>query len=241
MIDIIASLDFETTGTDNKTDRPVSVNFALLDRDGRRLPGSLHTIVAATDAAGEPVQIPEGASAVHHITTPIAQRWGAPSIIVIGLIASQLRVCERERIPLCIFNATFDWPLLHNEAARHGVEMPTNIDLLDPLVIDRAIDRYRKGKRTLSAMAPVYDVALDDAHDAEADAAASVAIVREQLKHGALMCQSMRELQYWQLFAFTQWKEHMNEYWACIGSTSRVTGGWPGHTFALDFPEEDQR
>ncbi len=40
-------------------------------------------------------------------------------------------------------------------------------------MLDKAVDRYRKGKRTLEAAAERYGVALDDAHDAGADAIAA--------------------------------------------------------------------
>ena len=60
--------------------------------------------------------------------------------------------------------------------------------VIDPLVIDKAVDRYRKGKRTLEAAAAFYGVPLDDAHDAGADAIAAgrvaQAIARE---HGAAL------------------------------------------------------
>ena len=58
---------------------------------------------------------------------------------------------------------------------RHGVEPlgERRRRVIDPLVIDKAVDRYRKGKRTLEAAAELYGVALDDAHDAGADAIAA--------------------------------------------------------------------
>ena len=40
-------------------------------------------------------------------------------------------------------------------------------------MIDKAVDRYRKGKRTLTAAAMHYGVVLTDAHDAGADALAA--------------------------------------------------------------------
>lgn len=240
MIDIIASLDFETTGVDPHTDRPVSVNFALIDGQGRRLPGSIHTLVAATGEAGEPVTIPEEASAVHGITTEHARRYGVPADVVALHLAAMMDIIARDRIPLCIFNATFDWTMLHVEGLRCGIVMPSDVLLLDPLVIDRDIDRYRKGKRTLTAMSQHYGVALDTAHDAEADAAAAVAIVRKQLTHPELTPLSLRALQFFQHGAFINWREHMNEYWARIGKDARVTESWPGHLSALDFPPHDE-
>src|SRR5699024_10583423 len=43
----------------------------------------------------------------------------------------------------------------------------------DPLVIDRQVDRYRKGKRTLIAACDTYGVTLGQAHDAGEDAIAA--------------------------------------------------------------------
>ncbi len=40
-------------------------------------------------------------------------------------------------------------------------------------MLDRVVDRYRKGKRTLEAAAAVYGIDLTDAHDASADAVAA--------------------------------------------------------------------
>ncbi len=50
--------------------------------------------------------------------------------------------------------------------------------MVDPLTIDRAVDRYRRGKRTLEAVCGVYGVTLDAAHDAGADALAAVQVAR---------------------------------------------------------------
>ncbi|MCU1405607.1 MAG: polymerase subunit epsilon, partial [Glaciihabitans sp.] len=44
---------------------------------------------------------------------------------------------------------------------------------IDPLVLDKTVDKYRKGKRTLEAAALHYGVDLTDAHDAAADAVAA--------------------------------------------------------------------
>src|SRR5699024_4273484 len=73
-----------------------------------------------------------------------------------------------------VYNAPYDLTLLDRECRRHGLE-PINAPgpVIDPLVIDKTVDRYRKGKRTLEVAAAHYQVALDDAHDAGADAIAA--------------------------------------------------------------------
>ncbi|MCA1008965.1 3'-5' exonuclease, partial [Rhodococcus hoagii] len=60
---------------------------------------------------------------------------------------------------------------------REGVRLgypPLEVGLvIDPFVIDRAMDPYRKGKRTLEATCNAYGVRLDDAHSASGDALAA--------------------------------------------------------------------
>jgi len=159
--------DLETTGVDVDTSRIVSACIAILDLDG--------SVVARWDWLADPViEIPEGASAVHGITTDRARREGRTSAHVIAEIAQTLRVFEELRMPLVVYNAPYDLSLLDRECRRQGIPPLTSPSLvIDPLVIDKFVDRYRKGKRTLEVTAERYGVALDDAHDAGSDAIAA--------------------------------------------------------------------
>ena len=49
--------------------------------------------------------------------------------------------------------------------------------VLDALVIDRRFDRYRKGRRRLVDLCDQYQVTIGHAHDAAADAEASVGVL----------------------------------------------------------------
>ena len=49
--------------------------------------------------------------------------------------------------------------------------------MLDAVVLDRHVDRYRKGSRTLAALCAQYGVTIENAHDASADAMASVGVL----------------------------------------------------------------
>ena len=72
------------------------------------------------------------------------------------------------------YNAAYDLTLLEREAVRYGhAPLPGPGPVIDPLVIDKAVDRYRRGKRTLTAAAAHYGVELPNAHDAGADAVAA--------------------------------------------------------------------
>jgi DNA polymerase-3 subunit epsilon len=49
--------------------------------------------------------------------------------------------------------------------------------VIDVLVLDRHVDRYRQGKRTLVELCATYGVVIDHAHDAVADAVAAMRVL----------------------------------------------------------------
>ena len=165
--DRLGVFDLETTGVDVDTSRIVSACIAVLDDAGR--------VISRWDWLADPgIEIPEGASAVHGITTQRARAEGRPVTLVIAEIAQTLRVLFDSRIPVTVYNAPYDLTLLDRECRRHGLDALDDVaPVIDPLVIDKAVDRYRKGKRTLEVTAELYEVPLDDAHDAGADAIAA--------------------------------------------------------------------
>ena len=165
--DAVGVFDLETTGIDTDTARIVSASVAVLDDCGM--------VVERKDWLLDPgVEIPAGASAVHGISTERARRYGRPAAEVVPEILAAIRSVERRGIPLVVYNAPYDLTLLHREANRHGHEpLDGSGHVIDPLVVDKALDRYRKGKRTLEVTAAVYGVDLTDAHDAAADAIAA--------------------------------------------------------------------
>ncbi|WP_083393136.1 exonuclease domain-containing protein [Curtobacterium sp. MMLR14_010] len=158
--------DLETTGIDVETARIVTAHVGLIDMTGR-------SIVEGAWLADPGVPIPEQASAVHGISTERAQAEGRPAGEVVAEIVLAIEAVFARGIPLVIYNAPYDLTLLDREAKRHGIASPVIGNVVDPLVIDKALDTYRKGKRTLEAAAETYGVTLSDAHDAGADAIAA--------------------------------------------------------------------
>lgn len=159
--------DLETTGVDVDRARIVSACVAVLDGAG--------AVLARWDWLADPgVEIPEASTAVHGITTDRARLEGRPAAVVVGEIAQALRTLWATGVPVVVYNAPFDLSLLDRESRRHGVApIAEPSPVIDPLVLDKALDRYRPGKRTLEHAAEEYGVALDDAHDAGADAIAA--------------------------------------------------------------------
>ena len=165
--DRLAVFDLETTGIDVRTSRIVTAHVGVIDADGAPVEGT-------TWLADPGVEIPAGASAVHGISTEHAREHGRPAGEVVAEVSEALRSLLARGIPVVIYNAPYDLSLLAFEARRWGV--PVLIDpspVIDPLVIDKAVDRYRKGKRTLVQAALHYGVPLTEAHDAGADAIAA--------------------------------------------------------------------
>ena len=165
--DRLAVFDLETTGIDVRTSRIVTAHVGVIDADGAPVEGT-------TWLADPGVEIPAGASAVHGISTEHAREHGRPAGEVVAEVSEALRSLLARGVPVVIYNAPYDLSLLAFEARRWGV--PVLIDpcpVIDPLVIDKALDRYRKGKRTLVQAALHYGVPLTEAHDAGADAIAA--------------------------------------------------------------------
>lgn len=159
--------DLETTGIDVETARIVTAHVGLLDDAGR--------VVRRHDWLVDPgVEIPAGATAVHGITTERARSEGMPARDAVAGIVAALRRLFDAGIPVVAYNAPYDFTLLDRECRRHGVPaLLSPGPIVDPLVIDKAVDKYRRGKRTLTVTATHYGVSLTEAHDAGADAIAA--------------------------------------------------------------------
>lgn len=163
----LAVFDLETTGIDVETSRIVSAHVGVIDANGE--------LVERHDWLADPgIEIPLGASAVHGITTERARAEGRPADLVVEEIIAALNDVFARGLAVTIYNAPYDLTLLHREALRYEVTpLHEPAPIIDPLVLDKVLDRYRKGKRTLEAAAEFYGVALTEAHDASADAVAA--------------------------------------------------------------------
>ncbi|MER6078756.1 3'-5' exonuclease [Streptomyces sp. NPDC013157] len=173
----LAAFDTETTGVDVETDRIVSAAVVVQDAPGTR-PRVTRWLV------NPGVPVPEAATAVHGLTDEHLQRngrWPAP---VMHEIAEELAEHAAMHRPLVVMNAPFDLTLLDRELRRHRASAldrwfeASPLLVLDPRVLDKHLDRYRKGRRTLTDLCAHYEVTLEGAHDAGADALASLELVR---------------------------------------------------------------
>ncbi|WP_432134436.1 MULTISPECIES: 3'-5' exonuclease [unclassified Streptomyces] len=173
----LAAFDTETTGVDVESDRIVSAALVVQDAAGGR-PRVTRWLV------NPGVPVPEAATAVHGLTEDHLQRngrWPAPVMYEIAELLAEQAAAGR---PLVVMNAPFDLTLLDRELRRHRASPlgrwleSSPLTVLDPRVLDKHLDRYRKGRRTLTDLCEQYGVALSDAHDAAADALAALEVVR---------------------------------------------------------------
>lgn len=173
----LVGFDTETTGVDVTNDRIVTA--ALVIRDG--LHGLSRTRTWVIDPG---VEIPEAASAIHGITTEYARRHGRPPAEVLEELAVAISGAMADGVPVVAYNAAFDLTILEYELARHGLRTVTERlgrtpgPAIDPLVLDRALDRYRPGKRRLENLAQFYSVvASGDLHAADVDVEATLDVL----------------------------------------------------------------
>lgn len=167
----LLSLDTETTGVDPWTCSVVTCNMTY------DTPGQEPYICDWLINPG--VGIPEGAAAVHGITDEIAQTHGMPAEIGLASIAEHLNLWSDRGLPIVVYNASYDLTLLRCEFDRYGIDCRNDFSLvIDPLVLDKQLDKFRKGKRQLTVTAAHYGITLDNAHSADADSKASVAVAR---------------------------------------------------------------
>ena len=136
-------------------------------------------------------------------------------------------------IPVVAYNAPFDFSMLKNEAVRHGIApIHAPSPVIDPLVVDKTYDRYRRGKRTLSVVAEHYAVPLDSAHEACADAVAAgrLALALAE-KFGPWMPPTLDELHTRQIAWARAQAASLTEYFVKVGrldaTAPPLDGAWP--------------
>jgi DNA polymerase-3 subunit epsilon len=173
----LLAFDTETTGIDIETVRIVSAAAILVGGGaGREARNWL------TDVDG--VEIPEGATAVHGITTDHARAHGIPAKGAVEDIVTVLADCVTAGTAIVGHNVVYDISLLDREARRHlGLGLADAFDIGHMRVVDtRILDQHvlprrrrvseKQGARQLITLAQVYSLDWDEeaAHGSEYDA-----------------------------------------------------------------------
>jgi DNA polymerase III subunit epsilon len=224
----LVGFDLETTGTDVETDRIVTAALVVLESDGR-------VAQERTWLLDPGVAIPEEATAIHGISTERARAHGAPAAAAVAEIVEALVGLVRTGAPLAVMNARYDLSLLDRECRRHRIaplserSAVRGFPVVDPLVLDKHVDRYRKGRRTLQALCAHYGVPLDSAHDARSDAVAATRVARRIGEgHPAVGAVSPVELTELQVRAAAEQSASLQEFLRRTSDPrARVEGAWP--------------
>ncbi|MFE9064854.1 exonuclease domain-containing protein [Streptomyces violaceusniger] len=177
----LVGFDLETTGVNVETARIVTA--ATIDYKHGDSTDTLSDR-ARLWLANPGIPIPTEATAVHGVTTEEARSDGRPAAQVADEIADTLAAALSTGIPVVAMNGRYDFTVLDRELRRHqlrtlwerlGGDVPPG-PVIDPYILDKQADKYRKGSRRLEVLAAHYGVTLAAAHTADADALAAVQV-----------------------------------------------------------------
>ncbi len=169
----VLGLDLETTGVDRFNDVPVS--YALVSV----VDGFVRTSWSGLIDPGR--DVPPDATAVHGITAERARSEGMPLPVAVELLCDAVLAASARGAPVAGMRLDYDLTLLDTQAKVHGVgglaERGWCGPVLDAAVLDRKFDPDRLGRRTLADLCTHYGIEFVGAHDASADAVASVEVL----------------------------------------------------------------
>ena len=216
----LAVFDLETTGLDVNTSRIVTACVAVINQNGET--------ESVTEWLVNPgIEIPEAASRVHGVTTKVASEKGADPASSVREIIELLRSLNLE-MPLVAFNASYDFSILRSEALRYSLEPLDPKPVIDPLVIDRKLERYRSGKKNLATLTAIYKVELSDAHNSTADAVAAGQLAQRMAAKYPELDIDLGELHDLQARWADEWQLSMQEFLKKQNRPDfRAELGWP--------------
>jgi DNA polymerase III subunit epsilon len=159
--------DLETTAADPETARIVQACVGWADP----ATGGWEPDVRLANPG---IPIPAEATEIHHITDADVAAAPDAEATVMWLVDT-LEGAWDSHLPVVGFNVCYDLTVLDRESRRVlGRKLLKPRHVLDPFVLDKEVDFYRRGLRTLAATCQLYGVPLDNAHDAGADTFATV-------------------------------------------------------------------
>lgn len=165
----LIAFDTETTSKDPLAARIVTASLVVVE-PGNPKALALEWMVAVDE------EIPESATATHGITTEEARAKGAQLAEVLCEIETAMTTAWLPTVPLLAQNASYDLTVLSSERERCGMAPLTITErtpVVDLLVCDRQMDRYRPGSRSLESLCQHYGVRHGGAHNSTADALAT--------------------------------------------------------------------
>jgi DNA polymerase III subunit epsilon len=216
----LVGFDTETTNPDPMTARIVSASVVV-------------------DTPGEELQVGEWlinphapidleATAIHGISNEHAERFGVEPEQGVREIIDALAAVDS---PVVVVNAAFDFTILIQEAKRYGYDaLPVieKLHIIDTLVCDRWLDKYRPGRRSLTATAASYGIAIRGAHTATGDVHCAIRLARAMAaKFPSFATSDLGALRGIQARAFSDWAENFQEFNQMEDPGFTVPTDWP--------------
>ena len=169
-------IDSETTSAQPEEARVVTAFLGLWDSEEDRFVQYLDFLV------NPGVDIPEEASAIHGITTEQASKGMDP---VEFLELFHYVAHDWAEYPHVLYNAPYDLSVLNAELERYGYTAFdwTKRQIIDPLVLERHFNKYKKGKKRLMDVAEQRGITLDESrlHSADYDAEVTARVAVQQI------------------------------------------------------------
>ena len=222
----MAVFDIESTGVDVTSDRIVTASVVSIQGATPRVRSWL---------ANPGIEIPASATEVHGITTEHAVAHGDDAGRVVIEVANAIIDAWALGMPVVIYNAPFDLSMLDCELRRHGYDGLTVGGLVvDPFVLDKALDRYRKGSRKLIDTARHYRVPLstEDAHTSTGDCLAAARVAWKLSRaYPAIGRMSASELMAFQAEAAREQAVSLQQHFRRQGKHELVDPSWPIRPF----------
>lgn len=220
-VPLLAVFDVESSGVDVENDRIVSAFIGLMNKSGEWVEKNSWLVNPG-------IEIPQGAIDVHGITNERVKAEGAEPRAAISEMIAVLNEYHSKFIPVSAYNASFDYSMLKYEALRYGLKPFEPIVVVDAFIIDRAVDKWRKGKRTLTVTSKHYGIDIgENAHDAEADCVAAGKLGFRLLQHKFVADKQMVELHAWQVRAAASQAASFQEHLRKSNPDAIVNGVWP--------------
>jgi len=165
----VLGFDLETTGFDSSKHRIVQYAFIGSDVDG--------THINAESLVKPNMKIPIETTRIHGISDKDVKN-------------SKLFLEHVEEISNLINGSIlvghnvvrFDWPFLKMEYLRCGMEAPEPYAIIDTWILAKKFKISQYGKRSLGALCEKYDISLENAHSADADAGATLLLLWKIMK-----------------------------------------------------------
>ena len=211
-------LDTETTGVDVFSDRVVTAFIGVWDTDKTAFTQHLEFLV------NPGIPIPAEASEVHGVTDELAQQGLDP---VEFLEVFFRLVHDFADLPVVVYNAPFDLTLINAELTRYGHATYGwgKRQVIDPLVLERHYNKYKKGKKRLSDIVAQRGIPVDETrlHSADYDAEMTARVLEAQVAEWGTP--TTAEQAQWH----ETWRADFEKYLRRVkeDATLEIRRGWP--------------